>query len=289
MAISRLKTWIAAERLNAADLNGEINNIINNPVDLWSPAAKAADMNGFELIMDADADSSLTADTDDRLDVRLNAVDLFYWDGTTSTLANLHMRGTAGGYNNRISDVNGNEILELQGVASAVNQLAVLNAIAGAEPQLVARGDDTDIDVTITPKGAGTVALGVGVSGAAVATQAQMETATSTSLIVTPGRTQYHPGVAKAWAMADNAGGINASYNVASVTDSGVGQIVFNWSTAFSSGSYGVVACCRHASAARITQVDSLATSSVTVETWDDVGVLADPNNNFYVAAFGDQ
>lgn len=80
MAISRLKTWIAGEVLTAADLNAEFNNILNNPVDLWSPAGKAADMNGYELILDADGDTSLTADTDDRIDVRVNGVDEFVLD-----------------------------------------------------------------------------------------------------------------------------------------------------------------------------------------------------------------
>lgn len=80
MAISRVKTWIAGEVLTAADLNAEFNNILNNPVDLWSPAGKAVDMNGFEIILDADADTSLTADTDDRIDVRINGVDQFVLD-----------------------------------------------------------------------------------------------------------------------------------------------------------------------------------------------------------------
>jgi hypothetical protein len=39
--------------------------------------ATSADLNGVELIIDADADSSLTADTDDRLDFKLGGSDRF--------------------------------------------------------------------------------------------------------------------------------------------------------------------------------------------------------------------
>ena len=60
MAISRSKNWIS-EVLNASDLNAEFNNILNNPVDLWSPAAKAASMNGFSMTWDAAGAVTLTS------------------------------------------------------------------------------------------------------------------------------------------------------------------------------------------------------------------------------------
>ncbi len=76
MAISRVKTWIAGEVLTASDLNSEFNNILNNGVDLVFPATKAVDLNGNELILDADADTSITADTDDQIDFRVGGTDL---------------------------------------------------------------------------------------------------------------------------------------------------------------------------------------------------------------------
>lgn len=156
MAISLPYTANDGEVPSGANFMANFNQIINNPVDLWSPALKSADMNGFELIMDADADSSLTADTDDRLDVRLNTVDLFYLDGTTSTIANFHMRGAVGGYNNRISDVNGNEIVECQGVASAVNQIGIVSAATTARPRLDARGE-TNVSLALRARGTGEI------------------------------------------------------------------------------------------------------------------------------------
>ncbi len=80
-------------------------------------------------------------------------------------------------------------------------------------------------------------------SGGTAASQATMEAATDTTDYVTAGRTQYHPGVAKAWSETTVSGGSPtnaASYNVSSITDNGVGDFTYNFSTSFSSTSY----CC---------------------------------------------
>jgi len=74
MAVSRIKNWIV-ETLTASDLNAEFNNILNNGEDLAWPATKAKDLNGFELILDADADTSITADTDDQINFRIGGTD----------------------------------------------------------------------------------------------------------------------------------------------------------------------------------------------------------------------
>lgn len=44
------------------------------------------DLNGNELILDADADSSLTADTDDVVDLKLGGSDSYKWSGTDYSL-----------------------------------------------------------------------------------------------------------------------------------------------------------------------------------------------------------
>lgn len=46
---------MAAEVLSASDLNAEFNNILNNPVALWSPAAAAVDLDGQIITLDAAA------------------------------------------------------------------------------------------------------------------------------------------------------------------------------------------------------------------------------------------
>lgn len=128
MAISRIKVFIAGEVLLASELNSEFNNILDNPISLWSPAAGSADMNGFEFILDADADTSITADTDDRVDFMLFAVDVF----------------------------------RMNTVVSAVNGIDFFAAATGGAPYLLAFGSDTNIGLDLRGKGSGNVTMTVG-------------------------------------------------------------------------------------------------------------------------------
>ena len=74
MSVSRIKTWIV-ETLTASDLNAEFNNILNNGEDLGWPATKAKDLDGQQLILDADQDTHITADTDDQIDFATGGTD----------------------------------------------------------------------------------------------------------------------------------------------------------------------------------------------------------------------
>lgn len=75
------------------------------------------------------------------------------------------------------------------------------------------------------------------------ATQAEMEAASSTTLMVTPGRNRYHPGVGKGWLKMDGTGTISilASYNVASITDNSAGNYTVTWDVDFTSTSYNTL------------------------------------------------
>jgi len=75
LAVSRSKTWISGEILSASDLNQEFNNILSGGESLGWPATVAKDLDGQELILDADADTSITADTDDQIDFRVGGTD----------------------------------------------------------------------------------------------------------------------------------------------------------------------------------------------------------------------
>ena len=77
MALSRVKTWIAGEILTASDQNSEFNNILSNAISLISPLTAALDADGKELILDADGDTSITADTDDQIDIKIAGSDDF--------------------------------------------------------------------------------------------------------------------------------------------------------------------------------------------------------------------
>ena len=59
----------------------------------------------------------------------------------------------------KISDTNGNELLNLTATSSAVNELTLANAATGNKPTITASGGDTNIGVSIQPKGSGTVTI----------------------------------------------------------------------------------------------------------------------------------
>ena len=69
-------------------LEGETTVDINGAVDISGNTTLGGtlDMNGAELILDADADTSLTADTDDQIDIRIGGVDVGKITGTSSEL-----------------------------------------------------------------------------------------------------------------------------------------------------------------------------------------------------------
>jgi len=60
----------------------------------------------------------------------------------------------------RLQDNASAPIMYFDSVASAVNYLAARPAIAGASPEIAARGTDANLDVKVTPKGTGRVVTG---------------------------------------------------------------------------------------------------------------------------------
>lgn len=105
----------------------------------------------------------------------------------------------------------------------------VANDIAAGDIVLCMYDSNTTRFQMLTPPRLGAVST-------VAATQAQMEAASVTNAPVTPGRTQYHPGVAKAWCNYNTvtSTSVTASHNVGSLTDNGTGDTTFNWTTAFS-------------------------------------------------------
>jgi len=84
MGLARIKNW-TDEILTASDLNAEFNNLLNNALSLISPLTGALDCDGKELILDGDADTSITADTDDQIDFRIGGGDDFRMTANTLT------------------------------------------------------------------------------------------------------------------------------------------------------------------------------------------------------------
>jgi hypothetical protein len=131
----------------------------------------------------------------------------------------------------------------------------------------------------------------------APATQTEMEAATNATAMVTPASVQWHPGVAKAWAVFDATGGIYASHNVSSITDNGTGDFTVNFTTAFSSANYVPLAIANRALNATygiLTYVIQTPTASACRFATSLLDLAGGTNNQadpsrVYVAFFGDQ
>lgn len=129
------------------------------------------------------------------------------------------------------------------------------------------------------------------------ATQAEIEAESGSTDVVTPERLRFHPGIAKGWAHITIAGVLSTpSYNVASVTDTGVGDRTVVWDDDFSTAIYAVVVTSATDSDRDISSyADSLLGASVHLHNRqsDDgagnhqVGALVDVINT--IVAFGDQ
>lgn len=196
-----------------------------------------------------------------------NDVDFLVYDifGDSSTTASAASRLVSGG-------------ISLSG-AAIVNNITVNGTLSVSAQATVA-------SLTV----GGTLSISAGVAGAAVATQANMESAASagsTSLIVTPGRVQYHPGVAKAWVRFDgSATSVTsaAGYNISSITDKGAGNYNIIFSTAFSSANYAP----QVSSNLNHSRLVSVSAASCEVAMLDLSGTAADATIVSFIA-FGDQ
>ena len=129
---------IAAQALTATTVNA---------TGLVTAGAKV-DLNGTELILDADADTSITADTDDTIDIRIAGADDFQFTANTftaqsgSTIAAQALTATTGVFS---SDVTGLTINATGDTAAADNAAIGYTAAEG----LILTGQGSTNDVTI--------------------------------------------------------------------------------------------------------------------------------------------
>jgi hypothetical protein len=125
-------------------------------------------------------------------------------------------------------------------------------------------------------------------AGIAAADDAQMEAASSTTVFATPGRTQFHPGVAKAWCHIAADGTLESpSYNVASITYVAAGNRTIVWTEPFSTSVYAAVDAINYSGASHPRgEYRTFAVGSVKYFT-----IVADVDTDFSSlnVAFGDQ
>ena len=108
--VNSTDAWTSSEHFNLASgkeykINGTslkdvtetlTNKTLTSPTITSGTVATSLDMNGTELILDADADTSITADTDDQIDIKIANADEYQLTATTL-------------------DAKGNDIYSLQG------------------------------------------------------------------------------------------------------------------------------------------------------------------------------
>jgi hypothetical protein len=138
--------------------------------------------------------------------------------------------------------------------------------------------------------------LNTGVSGTALAVEADMETASSSTLLPTPSVIKHHPGVAKAWCYITLSGGtptLTSGYNVASVSDVGVGNFDITFTTAFATTNYiGIGTIFASDSATSNLTIQGNSARSKTVSVFPVViqdASGANTDTSFYLAFFGTQ
>jgi hypothetical protein len=105
----------------------------------------------------------------------------------TQTLTNKTLTAPKFADGGFIADANGNEIVVLDTVTSAVNELTVANAATGTSPSISATGSDSNIDLLLVPKGTGTTKSG-GVEVATISGSQTLTNKTITSAVLTTPR-----------------------------------------------------------------------------------------------------
>jgi hypothetical protein len=126
-----------------------------------------------------------------------------------------------------IADANGNELIILDTVASAVNEVTLANAATGNAPVLKATGGDTNVGLSLQTKGSGTITLqattGTVVADMSSVTIARLGVKGSSNTGIS-----LYEGGAEHWAFFSN-GGTFGLYDVSSLAQafsvSGITQI----------------------------------------------------------------
>lgn len=162
--------------------------------------------------------------------------------------------------------------------------------------RIVMTGAGADVSGNLTATGSQSAAT---IAGAQIGTQPENETGTALDKVPVIGRQHFNPRHPKAWCNFNGTGvpAVTVGTGVSSITDSGVGEYVLNWTTAFSTANYCVVpgGSTSAGGGAALISLDRAGTalaaptaSAQTVQSYGySGGALADIARN-YIAVFGD-
>ena len=139
--------------------------------------------------------------------------------------------------------------------------------------------------------GFGALAYGIawlGGTAPSQATQAQLEAETAGALYVPPNLVRNSPGVAKAWCRIAAAGTLESpSYNIASITDVGVGARTVVIATDFSGSIWMATGSIAEVTSSGFIQFSAMGVGSIDLDCRTHLAVQQDQVNTF--VAFGDQ
>ena len=227
----------------------------------------AYDLNGEELILDADADTSITADTDDQIDIKIAGADDFQFTANTFTVASGSK--ISGGGALTIDNASGDITIDSAG-------------------DILLDCDDTDIllrDAGSTFGGFKQVSGGCQINGG-----------TDASLTLTSDGRGLSQFTAKVWAnLNGNSFGLRDSHNLSSATDNGTGDYTFTFSNALANTNYAVVSTASNGTSHGDFQgVDAVVNSTGNVRIYtgfvSDTASSMNAHNvlNLHIAIFGD-
>jgi hypothetical protein len=146
---------------------------------------------------------------------------------------------------------------------------------ASGDPAAVATGSDGEV---LTSAGAGQPPA--------------FEAETNENTYAAPDLLKYSPGVAKAWIKLNQTStqAINASHNVTSITDNGVGFTIITWNIDFSSADYSATGMNNGTRSLCFQGTDgsSIVAGTVQVQSFNSAGTTQDAEM-VCVTACGDQ
>lgn len=119
-------------------------------------------VNGNRMDLDADNDTSIRASADDVIIIEIAAADDFTLRANAldvETGSKIAHNAAVASYLSFIIDVNDNELLDTQAVASAVNQVGISNSATGNPVIVEALGGDANIPILLQAKGTGQVRI----------------------------------------------------------------------------------------------------------------------------------
>jgi len=136
---------------------------------------KKLDLNSQELILDADGDTSITADTDDRIDFKLNGADRLAMSSTgtlsfgntvgkgelsADSSGNVNITSVGGGGTAVQFTANGQKQAEAYTVGgTTANFLRFVGSQANSAVLIEGQGSDTNVGIQLNTKGSGNVVI----------------------------------------------------------------------------------------------------------------------------------